>query len=224
MSETMIQKLSLKMSEEAVQRTKKADTKKGYDTDGYGYQYCVDRFNEVCDDKWGFDWNIVKEREGTYSGGSHFFELVVNISIWVGDKALTRSCVGGHVSMSYADALKGAITNGFKKTASFWGVGRDAYAGTIDDDNKPMPDSLDNVKSIPKTAEKAGNEKQGYAYKNDKKKTPVEWAEHWAQKIQDSGIECDWELINSLPIEKRSFKLKEIFDKGKTNKKEDSPF
>ena len=46
--------------------------------------------------------------------------------------------------MTYADALKGAITNGFKKTAAFWGVGRDAYAGTIDDDNTPLPDDAKN--------------------------------------------------------------------------------
>jgi hypothetical protein len=149
--ENIIKKLSEKISEEAIQRTKKDETKKGYDTDGYGYQYIVDRFNETCGSEWGFEWKIIKEIEGEYRSGAKFFEIVVDVGIWVTNKACLRSCAGGHISMSYADALKGAITNGFKKTAAFWGVGRDAYAGTIDDDNQPLPDSLENVKNKKET-------------------------------------------------------------------------
>jgi hypothetical protein len=143
--ESVIKELSKKIQAEGIQRTKGADTKKGYDTDGYGYQYIVDRLNEVCGNDWGFAWHIIKELEGEYRSGAKFHEITVQIDVWITDRINTRSCVGGHISMSYADALKGAITNGFKKTAAFWGVGRDAYAGTIDEDNQPLPDSMDNV-------------------------------------------------------------------------------
>lgn len=220
----MISKLSAKMSEEAIQRTRKSETRKGYDTDGYGYQYCVDRFNDVCGDKWGFDWAIVKELDIVFASGQKAHEVVVRVGIWVENKDNVRSCVGGHISGAFGDALKGAITNGFKKTASFWGVGRDAYAGTIDDDNKALPDSLENVKAEVKPYIKPSVPKDTKNSTERKQKSPQEWAEHWSQKIQDSNIPCDWDLINSLPVEKRSFKLKEIFDKGNVVKKEDSPF
>jgi hypothetical protein len=55
----------------------------------------------------------------------------------VNNKENGRACVGGHRSADYSDAVKGAITNGFKKASAFWGVGADAYRGTIDDDNVP---------------------------------------------------------------------------------------
>ena len=144
--ENAIKKLSEKITGEGIQRTKKDETKKGYDTDGYGYQYIVDRLNEVCGSEWGFSWKAIKELEGEYRSGAKFHEVTVQVDVWVIDKTNARSCVGGHISVAYADALKGAITNGFKKTAAFWGVGRDAYAGTIDEDNQPLPDSFDNIK------------------------------------------------------------------------------
>ncbi len=44
---------------------------------------------------------------------------------------------GGHVASAEADARKGAYTNAFKKAAAFFGVGRQAYEGSLDDDNVP---------------------------------------------------------------------------------------
>jgi hypothetical protein len=44
---------------------------------------------------------------------------------------------GGHVASSEADARKGAFTNGLKKAAAMFGCGRQAYEGTLDDDNVP---------------------------------------------------------------------------------------
>lgn len=139
MDNSIIKQLSEKLPEDAVQRTKGSETKKGYDTTGYGYQAAVDRFNEILGEQWGYDWNIIHEREGQYKSGMPYIEISVQVSIWINNKENPRSCVGGHTGKDYADALKGAITNGFKKTAAFWGVGRDAFAGTIDDDNQPMP-------------------------------------------------------------------------------------
>jgi hypothetical protein len=143
----ILKKLAAKMPEEAIQRTKKSETKKGYDTDGYGYQYCVDRFNDVLGLYWGHSWQIESHIEGQYKSGQTFHEITVSAEIWIVEKSFSRGCAGGHTSSNYSDALKGAITNAFKKAASFWGVGRDAYAGTIDDDNKPLPEP-DSEKSI----------------------------------------------------------------------------
>jgi len=142
-----IKKLSAPMPEEAIQRTDKTVTKKGYDTTGYGYQYCVDRLNDVCGEKWGFEWKIIKESEGVYQkSGIDFFSITVRLSIWINDIGNNRACVGGHIGIDYADTLKGAITNAFKKTAAFWGIGGDAFRGTIDDDAN-LPDKHENIKS-----------------------------------------------------------------------------
>lgn len=140
----ILKRLSMPLPDEAIQRTKKEDTKKKYDTDGYSYQYCVDRFNEVLGTNWGYNFSVIKELNGTFKSGQPYFDITVDMNIWVIDKNTPRNCVGGHTSSNYSDALKGAITNAFKKTAAFWGVGRDAYAGTIDDDNKPSPDRDEN--------------------------------------------------------------------------------
>jgi len=142
---TNLEKLSLTLDKDAVQRTKKETTKKGYDTTGYGYQFCVNRFNEVMGENWGFNYTIIKDLSGSYSGGKGFYDVTVDVEIWVGNRENVRSCVGGHTSSIYADALKGAITNAFKKTAAFWGVGKEAYEGTIDDDDTPLPDSPSNI-------------------------------------------------------------------------------
>jgi len=139
-ADELFSKLSEKLPAEGVQRTKGSATKKNYDTDGYGYQYCVNRLNEIYGTHWGFDYKIIKEIEGTYRSGQKNWEIVVEVGIWLKSEDI-RKCVGGHIGASYTDALKGAITNAFKKTAAFWGVGRHAYEGTIDEDNLPYPQS-----------------------------------------------------------------------------------
>lgn len=130
----IINELAKDLPIEAIQKTFKQDTKKGYDTTGYSYQYCVDRFNEICEDKWGFDWEIINQITGNYKSGQPFIEITIKISIWIFQKENIRTCVGGHIASNFTDALKGSITNGFKKTAAFWGVGASAFRGTIDDD------------------------------------------------------------------------------------------
>jgi len=135
----VLAKLGEPLPESAIQRTKANETRKGYDTDGYGYQAVVDRFNEVLGASWGFSWSILKETAGHYKSGNPYYDITVEVKIWVEPENI-RSCVGGHIATLYADALKGAITNAFKKTAAFWGVGRQAYLGMLDDDNKPLPE------------------------------------------------------------------------------------
>jgi hypothetical protein len=157
MSIELLKNLAKPLSEEAIQRTFTKETKKGYDTTGYAYQYAVDRFNDTLGKDWGYDWNVLHEEQGKFRDkeykqdngamktvpGATYWDITVNVEIWIEDSK-PRSCAGHHISTTYGDALKGAITNGFKKAAAFWGVGRDAFAGTIDDDNKPYPDSAEN--------------------------------------------------------------------------------
>lgn len=140
-----------KLPEEAIERTKKEDTRKGYDTTGYQYQFLVNVLNEIVTPAgWSFEWTLVKEIEGAYKSGQKFYEIVVSTEIDICDA--TRNCVGGHISSSYADALKGAITNSLKKTLGLFGVGKKAYEGAIDDDYKPLPESHTEVaKTVVKT-------------------------------------------------------------------------
>lgn len=133
--------LSELLPKEAIQRTDKAETKKGYSTTGYGYQYIVNRFNEVCHiDGWGYDYKIVETSSGTFQSGKPYIditvEVTINIYLYGMDNVVTisRKCIGSHVSSVYGDALKGALTNGIKKTAALFGVGNQAYLGILDDD------------------------------------------------------------------------------------------
>lgn len=132
--------LAKKLPEEAIERTKGGQTGKGYDTTGYGYQYVINRFNEVLGlPYWGFTFEVVDRLDGQTAKGRFQTSVTALVTIWVrhpqtGEEA-KRSCAGGHNSNNYADALKGAITNGFKKTAGMFGVGKDVYEGTVDDDN-----------------------------------------------------------------------------------------
>lgn len=134
--ENIYKKLSAPLPKEAIQRTKASETKKGYDTTGYGYQYAVNRFNEVLGlDKWGYEYVVVKETAGEFKSGTKNWEIAVEVKIWVLKSDNYRKAGGSHLASSYGDALKGALTNAFKKTAAFWGVGKEAYEGSIDDDN-----------------------------------------------------------------------------------------
>lgn len=129
---------------EAVETTKKETTRKGYDTTGFQYQYLVNVLNEVLTPAgWTFKYSIIKETEGKWQNGRSFYDITVNVTMNI--LGCVRSCAGGHRSEIHADALKGAITNAFKKTVAFYGVGKKAYEGTLDEDYQPIP--VENVKT-----------------------------------------------------------------------------
>jgi hypothetical protein len=130
----IMQKLYADLPSDAIQRTEGALTKKGYDTTGYGYQWCIDRLNSVFNLDWHYDFEILKVIESITSKGRPQYSITVKISMTV-MHSKPRLLVGGHTSTDYADALKGAITNGLKKTAALFGVGSKAFRGQIDDDN-----------------------------------------------------------------------------------------
>lgn len=210
MTEEQFNKLFEDLPDKAIQKTSGSQTKKGYDTIGYGYQYCVDRFNNVLGENWGFSYDIIDHVKGTYKSGTPYHEVTVNINIWVRNKDNPRSCVGSHTAINFGDALKGAITNGFKKTAAFWGVGAKAYRGEMDDDNKPLPESYEQKKNNDEKQKGDINKaRQIISSSNDVKSTANylnnwEWEEPEREELRELLKVRDNELNsfdNKLPME-----------------------
>jgi hypothetical protein len=159
----LYEKLSAPIKDKnAIQRTSAGQTKKGYDTTGFGYQFLVNRFNEVLGiGGWNWSFKEIERQTGNYkTSGQQFYSIAgeATISIiWEGKELVKHSEYGGHKSALLEDALKGASTNAFKKTAAFFGVGKDAFEGSIDEDNK-APDvktgmAYKNVKTVGKVDE-----------------------------------------------------------------------
>ena len=131
-----------KLPKEAVERTKGADTRKGYDTTGYQYQFLVNILNEVVGvPNWSAEYYVIKEIEDSYKTGQKNWEITVSMRVTI--LGAVRNSAGGHKAAMHCDALKGAVTSALKKTLGLFGVGKKAYEGTIDDDYKPLPDDND---------------------------------------------------------------------------------
>lgn len=137
--------LAAPFPEHCVQRTEGRLTGRGYDTTGIGYQHIANRLNEVLGVGGWRAHRTVTVKEIIRSNGRPAFEAICNITLelgeWVGGDFVVFAeslADGGHVASSEADARKGAYTNAFKKGAAFFGVGRQAYEGSLDDDNVPQ--------------------------------------------------------------------------------------
>jgi len=144
------QQLAAPFSEHCIQRTEGRLTGRGYDTSGIGYQFIANRLNEVLGVGGWRAHRTVNVKEVTRSNGRPAFEAICDITLelgeWVsGDFVVFAESLadGGHLASSEADARKGAYTNAFKKAAAFFGVGRQAYEGSLDDDNIPAEHSSD---------------------------------------------------------------------------------
>lgn len=131
--------LSADLPEDAIEETRGSITKKGYDTTGYGYQYIVNRFNEVL----GPSHILFSDVIVANGPGGFGVEVTTSMTIQIGNwkqgefiPIAVRSCYGGHQAKLEGDARKGGFTNALKKTAGLFGVGRRAYEGSIDDDNR----------------------------------------------------------------------------------------
>jgi hypothetical protein len=144
--------LSAPFPEHCIQRTEGRITGRGYDTTGIGYAFITARLNEVV----GLgNWRAhrtVTVKPIARSNGRAAFEAICDITLELGEwvdgcfvawaEALSD---GGHVASSEADARKGAYTNALKKAAAMFGCGRQAYEGTLDDDNLPNEQSGEGV-------------------------------------------------------------------------------
>ncbi|MEQ6359536.1 Rad52/Rad22 family DNA repair protein [Thermoanaerobacter thermohydrosulfuricus] len=143
-------KLSAKLSEEAIQIATKEQTKKGYDTTGYGYQYIVNRMNEVLGPS---HWRQIVEIVKEVPKGDKLIEVTMRVTVQIGNwingtfiPIAEQVAFGGHASMTLSDAYKGAHTNTLKKALGMFGVGKEAYEGTLDDDNR-APDFREKMKN-----------------------------------------------------------------------------
>ena len=136
--------LAKPFDEHCIQRTEGRLTGRGYDTTGIGYQHIANRLNEVLGVGGWRAHRTVTVKEIVRSNGRPAFEAICDITLELGEwvdgsfMVFAESLAdGGHVASSEADARKGSYTNGFKKAAGFFGVGRQAYEGSLDDDNLP---------------------------------------------------------------------------------------
>ncbi len=137
--------LAAPFPESSIQRTEGRLTGRGYDTSGIGYQFIANRLNEVLGVGGWRAHRTVTVKEITRSNGRPAFEAIADITLELGSWEDGQFIVfaesladGGHLASSEADARKGAYTNAFKKAAGFFGVGRQAYEGSLDDDNLPQ--------------------------------------------------------------------------------------
>jgi hypothetical protein len=136
--------LAAPFPEHCIQRTEGRLTGRGFDTSGIGYQFIANRLNEVLGVGGWRAHRTVVVKGITRSNGRPAFEAICDITLELGEWIDGNFIVfaesladGGHVASSEADARKGSYTNAFKKAAAFHGVGRQAYEGSLDDDNLP---------------------------------------------------------------------------------------
>ncbi|MEW5848036.1 MAG: Rad52/Rad22 family DNA repair protein [Myxococcota bacterium] len=141
--------LAAPFPDEAVERTDGAVTGKGYSTTGIKYQFVVNRLNDVLGlGGWRAHRQVTVTQLATSSGRKAYeaiCDLVLQLGTWVnGEFQVFAEALadGGHISVSEADARKGAYTNALKKGAAMFGCGRQAYEGTLDDDAVPGVDQM----------------------------------------------------------------------------------
>lgn len=137
--------MAVPLPEDGLEETKGAQTRKGYDTLNWGYQYYLNRLNEtVGPAHYVILEGIVAENQVQMGNPPKpAWEICMDVTVEIGNfidgkwvPIARRSGYGGHTSFTKVDALKGAKTNGFKKATSGYGIGRQAYEGSLDDDTK----------------------------------------------------------------------------------------
>jgi hypothetical protein len=145
----LYQQLAQPFPEEAIERTDGRQTGKGYSTTGIKAQFIINRLNETLGIGGWRTHRTITVKELITNSGRKAYEAVCDLVLELGEwtdgtfvpfaEALAD---GGHISMSEADARKGAFSNGLKKAAAAFGAGWQAYAGTIDDDATPADPSM----------------------------------------------------------------------------------
>lgn len=157
--------LSAPFGPEAIERTDGNVTGKGYSTTGIKYQYVVNRLNEVLGIGGHRTAQSITVRTSTTQKGRTVYEATCELTLQLGAwqegefvPFAEAHGTGGHSSMLEADARKGAFTNGLKKAAAMLGCGKQAYEGTIDDDNAPMVDEREG-RATPPRHQPQGNER-----------------------------------------------------------------
>ncbi len=198
--------LSARFPEEAIERTNGNVTGRGYSTTGIKYQYIINRMNEVLGLGGYRTEQSVSVRPSTTQKGRAVFEATCEIRLQLGEwidgsfvAFAEAHGTGGHTSTIEADARKGAFTNGLKKAAAMLGCGKQAYEGTIDDDNQPSDDwepSSPPERSSPSS-----------------RPSPVEDTANDRNRLTSKQIAALWALARKLDVDKVAFRnrVKERF-------------
>lgn len=138
--------LAAPFPEECIERTSGRDTGKGYDTAGVRAQYIINRINEVLGVGCYRVHRTIASRQITSPKGRPLWESVCDMTVELGQWENGQFIVfgesladGGHTAFSEADSKKGAHTNAWKRACAGFGIGRQAWEGTLDFDDDNMP-------------------------------------------------------------------------------------
>lgn len=213
--------LAAAFSENCIQRTDGKLTGKGYSTSGIGYQFIVNRLNEVLGVGCFRAHRTMTIKEFTRSNGRPAVECVCDLTLEIGSfvdgqwvmigEALAD---GSHQSATEGDARKGAYTNAFKKAAAFFGVGRQAYEGTLDDDNLPgeaasdMAPVVTVVRAQPQTTAPLGHSSSPTPQSTTGSAAP-------RNRISSRQLSAIWSIARRLGHEQASFRSKVKAEFGK---------
>lgn len=139
------QQLSAPFGPEAIERTDGSVTGRGFSTTGIKAQFIINRLNDVVGIGGHKCVPSITVRTSTSQKGRVIYEatceLVLELGGWVDGAFIPFAqahAAGGHSSFIEGDARKGAFTQAIKRAAACFGCGRQAYEGTIDDDNVPL--------------------------------------------------------------------------------------
>ena len=101
---------------------------------GYKVQYVIDAVNEaIGPENWRWEHPEIST-ERNPSGQSSTASLTIMLYMRVGDEWLTKGPVtGDSLNPVEADAMKGALSDGLKKSFAYWSIGNKAYRGELDE-------------------------------------------------------------------------------------------
>lgn len=126
--------LSKPFPKEAIQESKGGQTGKGYDTKGYKLQFLYNRLNELVGPP---NWNDIFTVTDEVQRGK---ALDITGDATVTILGVEKSAPGGHTGYKGKyDTLKGARSNAVKSALRMFGMGRQAWEDSIDEDYQPIP-------------------------------------------------------------------------------------
>ena len=129
---------------------------------GYKIQYVVDAVNEIIGaENWRWEASDVEAARNP-SGQSSTANVAITLCIRVGDEWIAKGPVtGDSLNPAEADAMKGALSDGLKKSFAYWSIGNKAYRGELTDNGKKSGSSKAN--SSPPAKAKADPQREKLA-------------------------------------------------------------
>lgn len=236
--------LSKPLPHYAVEHAPGSKTRKKYDATFYKYIYIADRFNKVLGfGGWRYRGDDLQIDEGETSTGRHKWIATLRVIIeywnngeWV---MLSESYQTNDSMEDPGNAIKGAMTGGFKKAAANIGVGWQTYADLLDPDNPLTEDKQSKVMETPKEPEPTPWEKAGQSIMDQCKAAGIDGktfsghiAKNYATTYKSLSIEQCKEVYShykKLAEEKlkeaqkdtvKKYQMTEIPEEAKTTKQE----